>query len=701
MSDRYRATWRRTLLDMHIPDWDPGFLAELDPKAIVDAYDGAGVAAVMLYCKSHVGLCYWPTERGAVHGAEPARDFVGEATRLLADRDVPVCAYYSIVYDNYAASSHPEWAMRTRDEHALQDVVRYGWCCLNNPDYRAYELALLSDLLTSYRFEALFLDMIFWPIVCYCDVCKERWSAEADGTAIPETVDWRDPAWCRFQRARERWAAQWAQELADTARALVPEMEVTHNLSPSLTDWHTGQPPLAAEADDFVAGDLYGDLGHELTAVKLMLNLSRQQPPEYMTSICVNLGDHTQLKSAAQLRQQALAAVGTGAAFAVIDAIDPSGRINAAAYERVAEAFSAIEPYESVLGGRPVEQVAVYFAVDSRLDLAQGAQPVTPDFPKPYPHLDAVVGACQALQQAHVLFGVITRRDLHRLDDFDVLVLPAACRLSSEEATAFEQFVRAGGRLYASHDAGVVASDGTGPSEGLLAEVLGCARSGAEAGPVLYVTPSAAFAASAIFPQEHVSLKPEGDPLSGAGRPALPIPQVRLTTGTAVAAVTEPYAYPAPGTVQDRRWASIHSSPPWQPTDRPAIVTNDHGLGRTIYSVAPLESYAAEAPRKLLIALVHELLGDREVDSDLPEDVWLSLFDTDDRRTCTLFCAADVARPWSGRVSLPIPSGRRVQRVRLVGDGDIDATVDQGVVRCAVDSNAPLVVIAVEWERGT
>ena len=28
----YAQAWRRAVIDMHIPDWDPAFLAQFDPK---------------------------------------------------------------------------------------------------------------------------------------------------------------------------------------------------------------------------------------------------------------------------------------------------------------------------------------------------------------------------------------------------------------------------------------------------------------------------------------------------------------------------------------------------------------------------------------------------------------------------------------------------------------------------------------------
>ena len=74
----YRAGLRRTLLDMHIPDWDDAFMSRYDPAALASLYDEAGITSAMLYCKSHVGLCYWPTTAGRMHGGIGGRDVVGE-----------------------------------------------------------------------------------------------------------------------------------------------------------------------------------------------------------------------------------------------------------------------------------------------------------------------------------------------------------------------------------------------------------------------------------------------------------------------------------------------------------------------------------------------------------------------------------------------------------------------------------------------
>jgi len=58
---------------------------------------------------------------------------------------------------------------------------------------------------------------------------------------------------------------------------------------------------------------------------------------------------------------------------------------------------------------------------------------------KDYPHKRAVLGVCRALQQAHVPFGVITRKQLGELDRCKVLVLSNVQRMDAEEVEAVRE----------------------------------------------------------------------------------------------------------------------------------------------------------------------------------------------------------------------------------------------------------------------
>ena len=96
----YQSSYYRTLLDMHIEDWDKSFLSEFDPDNYVEQVKKAQVDAVMIYVQSHTGLCNWPTKSGVMH-----RSFVGHEDRIRRVFDLchtahlPTILYYSVIFN--------------------------------------------------------------------------------------------------------------------------------------------------------------------------------------------------------------------------------------------------------------------------------------------------------------------------------------------------------------------------------------------------------------------------------------------------------------------------------------------------------------------------------------------------------------------------------------------------------------------------
>ena len=125
------------------------------------------------------------------------------------------------MFDNWAVETHPDWRQRLVSGADFDSVIRYGICCPNHPEYRAYEMAQLDDLLSSYGFDAIFLDMIFWPLICGCDHCRARYRDES-GKDIPTTVNWTSPQWCEFQTARERWIDEFTRDLMAKVKSVSP-----------------------------------------------------------------------------------------------------------------------------------------------------------------------------------------------------------------------------------------------------------------------------------------------------------------------------------------------------------------------------------------------------------------------------------------------------------------------------------------------
>lgn len=628
----YRRSRRRLLVDMQIPDWDPALLRRFDPAAAIAACKAAGASATMLYFQSHTGLCNWPTSTGRQHGAFVGRDVMAELLAEARGNDLGVCAYYSMNFNNWAWETFPEWrlvpAVPSMIGGGLLQRERYGICCFNSRGYRTFARAQATEILERYDVDAFFYDMVWWMSVCICAHCAERFHAEC-GERLPEKIDWMDPLWCRFQAARERWLVELACELRDTARAARPGINVYHNFAVGLANWTRALPFESTRGHDFLGGDFYGGRDEQLVVSRLMLNLSQSRPVEFMTTVTANLAEHERLKDGELLTSQGLAAMACGAAFLVILGIDPEGEHNASAVARIATAFARCAPYEPHVGGEPIEEIAVYFSgaskmsfLDNGLPLAQAPVNQATD----YPHLHAVQGACRILQQAHLPFGIVTRRQLADLSRYPVIILPNVLRMDEEEVDAFRAYVHAGGRLYASRYTSLTSTAGRRAPDFMLADVLGCHFESIENGRNLYLRPAGEREADMLAGERMLSHWIDARHRTGA---------VRLRRESAAKPLfhlSVPYGYPSLGTVGGKDWSSIHSFPPWEHMDLPTVVTHEFGGGRAIYSAADLESGGTTSHDTMFLALVRSLL-DRPpaFEADAHPAVWMTAFDQPDR----------------------------------------------------------------------
>jgi putative glycosyl hydrolase-like family 6 (GHL6) protein len=634
MNDAYLRRYRRMLLDMHIPGWDEGFLAHHDPVELVRRYEAANVDAVMLYCKSHMGLCYWPSMVAPPHPSMRG-DWVGDSVRLLHERDILVCAYDSVAFDHHVVDAHPEWRLlppSAGEPGPPPYFARYAVVCLNKAGYLDYEKAVLTELAEGYPFDAFFLDMAFWAAICVCDDCRRRF-ADEDGGRIPDTVDWESETWARFQSARERWADGFIQELFGHIRGLT-DVPVYHNFAASFIGWIAGVPLRSFRGDTFLGADLTGGRDEQLFSMKLMRAVSPHVPGEYMATRAPSLLDHVSVKPETEMALQAFGAIALGCAVLFIDAIDPDGRTDPEVYEQVGRVYRRSEPFEALLGGEHLEDVGVYFSGDAFVDLAtSGARLAEAAGREGSAHLDSAVGATRLLQRAHIPAGVATIAQLDDLSRFDVLVVPELSRITAEEADAFRAYVQGGGRLYASGRTSLLGVDGTRYDDFLLADLLGVHFEHEEEGPELFLRPVDDHVRDAIAPQRFVNW-----PLAKVGAVHAEglsngPPRLRAAkSATPLAALSLPYAYPRFGTAGNRRFASHYGLPPWTDSGSATVVENEFGEGRVVYSALALERSENSSARALFVALVRRLLGrEPTVSSNCHPAVWVEVFNQRDR----------------------------------------------------------------------
>lgn len=612
-----KPRYNRMLLDMHIPDWDPAFLSRYEPTQVVAAQVAARAGSVMVYCQSHLGLCYWPTTRGRVHQAMGNRDWLGESLAALRQAGQEVFGYYSVIFNNDAEKEHPAWRIEPRPSPPGWQYARdrYGQVCPNNIEYRHFVETQLADLFSRYRFDGFFFDMTFWRGVCLCPSCRVRFRNENDAE-IPSRIDWADPAWCAFQTARERWLIEFTDFLNGIARQHGVAL-VYHNFAVALFNWKFGMTTELGEINDMLGGDFYGDADEQFMVSRYLLNLSKTRPIEFMTSRCVQLTDHVSTKSTAQLQSQAFAALASSAAFRLIDAIDPQGTICDAVYPILARVFERLEPYHPWLGGEPVEDVVVYVSDASKMNLAESGRELNDAtaLTMPSSHLTAARGALTALREQRIPVGVITSKQIDRLANYRVVVLAEVVRMSPAEAAAFTAYVADGGQLYVSGATGTYTL--TGRADGfLLSECLGLDHRSTLPGNMFYLRPTNEAWRSLCAPQTTVCVH------EGVQEIAL-----RARAVEVLGTVTLPYEYPHEGTLEDHHWASIHSAPPGATTEMPAVTRHRYGDGCAIYAASVLERDKHHVAKRTFQWLIASLLTEGpSFHVETYDHVWLTVF---------------------------------------------------------------------------
>ena len=618
----YQNGFRRILLDMHIPDWDKKFLSKYNPKKMVELYKKAGLSSAMFYSQSHLGLCYWPTKTGKMHGGLKGKDNIAINLKELEKAGMGSCVYYSLVFNNWAFLKHPDWRI-VPARPKTRKFNRYGICCPNNPDYRKFALSQINEIMGSYKFNGFFFDMAFWPAICLCKHCREKFRKET-GKNIPVKINWLDPLWCKFQSMREDWMCGFIRDVAGLIKNKNRSVSIYFNFATAFLNWSYGLPLRSAKYHDFLGGDFYGDSIEQLLVSKIMINLTENMPVEFATTLNVSLNDHVRLKNPEEIEIQAFASTLFSSAFLFIDAVDPEGSINGPNYGIIRNIYNKMKVYEPYLGGKPVEDVAIYFSDNSKMDFKENGLDIE-KAPRTgrYPHIQAVRGACRLLQKSHIPFGIITRKQINSLKNYKAVVLPNLLRMDKEETDAFRRYVKEGGSIYASRMTSLTDDKGKRYDDFMLSDVFGCSFENENAGKMVYLKPVEKGMKKTVLPQKYVSHFTMGnDPDLGT------VLLKKKPKGNVLAGLTLSFNNKTDGCVFDKKWASIHSWPPWNDTKNPVIIRNKYGKGEVIYSASDIESVESDVNYRLFTGLIDSLLKEKpSFASDTHQDVWISVFD--------------------------------------------------------------------------
>lgn len=609
-----KGNFRRNLLDMHIDDWNEEFLSKVNAKEYVDALAEAGFQSAMVKAKSHTGLCYYKPPVGRMHQGLKGYDYFGDMVRLCHEKGIAVVAYFTQIFDNWAYDNHPDWRCVTEEGMQFREYRdkpnfksgRYGIVCPNNPDYRAYVRENLTHLNRNYSFEGMFLDMTFWPDVCYCQHCRKRYFEET-GHDMPRRIDFTDAQFLTFQLLREKWMAEYARFATDSVKAIHPEVTIEHQFSMITSPWIHASSEYLMDAVDYAGGDYYGGFLQQTFINKYYKNVSPALPFTYHTSRCdPELNQHTTTKTEAELLLHAITALAHSGAFQLVDAINPDGSIVPEVYTQLMKSiFAKTMPYEPYVNGQLIHDTAIWFASHAKFDPNEtGAMQGKSFSPKYY--ADCPIGMAGILRENNIPFEVIGSRNLKDYRG-QSLILSHVARILPEEMDAIEAYVAQGGNLFVS-----------GPvADVRLAELLGIQITGKTEHTITYISPTKAGEAYLEGFSHMVPLNITMHQYTA-----------RLTAADAEVLGTLTLPYTVPGTGE---FSAIHSNPPGIYTDSPAIVRRRIGSSTLLWTAAPIELMRPYQSHVAARNLIRSLIAKPSFTSDAPKYVEMLAWQKDGR----------------------------------------------------------------------
>lgn len=587
----YRDKYRRHLLDMHIDDWNDDFLSRFSAEEYYKNIKTANVQVVMIYLQSHIGLCYFPTKIGRMHKAFSGRE--NEIKRLIdmcrAD-GISVVGYYSLSFNQWAHDNHKDWRMLEENGKSCREndkANRCGLCCPNNMGYREFVFRQIDEMLNYFDMDGMFFDMLYWQHICYCPSCREKY-LKTHGKELPFKKSCTNKEWLEFMDARAEWISEWAQAVTDYVHSVKPELPIEHNFSAATGGFESCCRDGVAYASEYVGGDLYGGPLEQSFVCSTYRDLTRNQPFEYMTGRCTpNLLAHTVTKSKDELEQQIMITCAHHGAFLAIDAIDPVGTMDERFYELLGKLYDKESKYEPYLRGELVEDIGVFYNLDSAINL-QGNQNGVQflHFGKSLYDCENRTASLQAIKHLiaeHIPFGITTKGKKDEWSKYRVIVAPEINRLAEDVEEALIKYVKNGGNLYFS---------------GCYQKRLFDTLVGGDL--VKYSKTQKVY----MFPTD------SSEDLMPKYNEKYPIPldtSVPFVEGIANENILAyiKTAYTDRGDA--KTCASFHSDPPGISTKYPAIVEKNYGKGKVIWSVAPVEFHKAPDYRDLFVKILSRL----------------------------------------------------------------------------------------------
>lgn len=669
MEKWYQKSIIRSLVDMHIPNGD-GYLDKFDPKKYAENVKKSGATVAYIYSANSLGLCFYPTNIGIRHKAGD-RDIFGQTVAECRKLGLGVVGYMSS-WGTYVSDQHPEWNALPYSGISRRDTSRWGSPCVNNDEYIAYMSARVSELVSMYKLDAVWIDMIgIYSKVCYCDHCKRKY-----GKPLPTRVDLNDPEFMAYMKYRGEQVATYVETLRAAAKKADPDVDVVLQSAEIKSPLRHGHNSFRYyKATEFMSGDYYQPREGVNVLSRILYKLTPNLPFEFMTSRCVSLERHTMNKDINELILQSYAALMYKGSFLFIDAIDPDGELNSKFYDDISVISRNFEKYKDYIDfeEKPLRDVAIYYNFESDIDSSENGK-ITDDMG--IGHIVARMKQMDiALSKANIDYDIITAKNLSELDNYKVVVLSALEFMSEAEVEAIRAYVAGGGCVYASGITSLRDDKGNLKDNFMLSDVFGVDYKGNFDINPNYIAP-VSDGLEEIF-DGHTRKYPH----------MLEEKMFKVVENGASENILATVTLPVSDSSDRLVFSSGLSNPPINETEYVALYENKYGKGRAIYSAGKIENDRFPDSMKLFTNLLNRLAGEYRAKIDAPSCVDYTVYEKNGVYKVNLLNHQTIYPPIKiSDVGVSVRIGdRKVESVVDVTGGKTEWTVENGILNINTD----------------
>nr|MDO8100586.1 beta-galactosidase trimerization domain-containing protein [Candidatus Njordarchaeota archaeon] len=481
----------------------PSDIKNLDIEKIIQQVADLGANVAVAFALSYLGgRAYFQSVVAPHHPDLGNRDILREIVKFCRKKGLRVLAYVNCIWgDTVAAKEHPEWAQRKSDGQLQQEFGGASTAMCPNGPYKEYLQKVVSEIVSNYDVDGIFMDEPGFQSWCACKNCAEKLKKDL-ALELPTKQSWSDPNWLKFIEWRYKSVTDFASSVRQTIKGIDSKKICFLQFHFPLSSFLSRRMPVfmydilkigwrhGSEYTGWYIPMIYGEDLRELMRLEDVLSVedyrSLSQLPvwwlgasiRYAKSIDENKPVFVLIESPyipwnlvslpeAELKVSIANVVANGAQPWL--AMYGPGVANLTNWKAIGESFNKLRELEEYLEKRERIKFAALLFSEKTIHL-YGRNQVESKC------LDHFHGFYKALSQSHIPFDVIHDDNLaspKTLEGYKVLVLPNTACLSQADTFNIRRFVKNGGGLVATFRSSLSDDKGNQLSNLSLDEVLG------------------------------------------------------------------------------------------------------------------------------------------------------------------------------------------------------------------------------------